>query len=173
MAILFNCLMIFFVRIVDVSLATLLTVLIVRGKRVLGSIIGFIDIVIWFLMVRQALTAADTSLWIVIAYAGGYGVGTYVGSWLEEKLAIGSYSIQVISRGERYDLVDFLRGKGYAVSTIPCQGQKGNNLMLIIEVNRKKMKEIRKLIDETAPDSLIIVSDVKQVINGYFNDSGR
>jgi uncharacterized protein YebE (UPF0316 family) len=170
MALFLNCLLIFSVRIVDVALATLLTVLIVRGKRVLGSLIGFVDIIIWFLIVRVALSTENASIWIAIAYAGGYATGTYIGSWLDEKLAIGNYSVQVISRGERYDLVEALRDKGFAVSTIPCQGKRGKNLLLIIETNRKKVKYVRNIINEVAPDSFIVISDVRQIINGYINN---
>lgn len=168
MELLINCLIIFTVRIVDVTLGTLSTVLVIRGKKGLGSIIGFIDVTIWFLVVRQALSIENASMWIAIAYAGGYAAGTYAGSWLEEKLAIGNSSLTVITRGVRNDLVSLIRTKGFAVSAVKCQGKDNENLMLLIEVDRKRVKNVMKIIKEFAPDSFVAISDTKQIINGYF-----
>ena len=49
------CTKIFIARIVDVSLATFVTVLTVKGKRLVATIFGFIDVIIWFLVVKEAL----------------------------------------------------------------------------------------------------------------------
>ena len=168
MELLINCLIIFIVRIVDVTLGTLSTVLVIRGKKGLGSIIGFIDVVIWFLLVRQALSIENASLWIAIAYAGGYAAGTYTGSWIEEKLAIGNSSFTVITKGLRYDVVELLRQRGFGVSSVLSKGIDSENLMLLIEVDRKKIKAVRNIINEIAPDSFIAISDTRQIINGYF-----
>ncbi|MDD2203229.1 MAG: DUF5698 domain-containing protein [Bacilli bacterium] len=168
MEILINGLLIFGVRIIDVSLATLCTVLIVRGKRGIGAIIGFIDVFIWFLVVRHALTIENASIWIAIAYAGGYAVGSFVGSWVEEKLAIGNSSVTVITKGIRNDLVEIIRSSGFAVSVVECQGKEGKNLMLIIQLDRKRVDELNKLVKQVAPDSFITISDTRKIINGYF-----
>jgi uncharacterized protein YebE (UPF0316 family) len=168
MDLLLNCLMIFFVRIVDVSLGTLGTVLIIRNKRFLGSVIGFVNVAIWFLVVRQALSIENASLWITVAYAGGFATGTYVGSWVESKLAFGSSSVTVITRGVRDDVVDVVRKTGYAVSVVKCHGKEGENLMLIIEVGRKKVNDVIKVVNTIVPDSFISVSDTTKIINGYF-----
>jgi uncharacterized protein YebE (UPF0316 family) len=168
MDLLINCLLIFGVRIVDVSLATMCTVLVVRGKKGLGSIIGFIDVIIWFLVVSRALSVENASIWIAIAYAGGYAVGTFVGSWIEEKLAIGNSSLTVITKGIRNDLVDFIRSKGFAVSVVECQGKESENLMLLIQVDRKRVEEVNNIIKEVAPDSFITITDTRKIINGYF-----
>ena len=168
MTLLLNCLLIFGVRIVDVSLGTLCTVFVVRGKKGLGSIIGFIDVIIWFLVVRQALSIENASIWIAVAYAGGYAIGTYAGSWLEEKLAIGSSSLTVITRGIRNDLVSLIRSKGFAVSVVKCQGKEDENLMLLIQVDRKRVEEVSNIVKELAPDSFITISDTRKIINGYF-----
>lgn len=171
MELLINCLLIFGVRVFDVTLGTLGTVLVIRGKRGLGSIVGFIDVVIWFLVVRQALsletaTILETIL-VAISYAGGYGIGTFVGSWVEEKLAIGSSSFNAITKGLRYDIVDVLREKGFGVSTLVVKGKDGDNLMILIEVNRKKIKDVNNIIQQMAPDAFISISDTRKIINGY------
>lgn len=163
-----TCLIIIVVRIIDVSLGTVRMVLSVRGKKALGSIIGFVEVLIWFLIVREALTAEGSSLWIAISYATGFGLGTYIGVWLEEKLAIGNVSIQVIIKGLKSDLVKIIRDAGFAVSTIITEGKDQKNLMLIIEVNRKEIKQALAVVYKTFPDAFVTVSDTKLVTGGYF-----
>lgn len=174
MDLLINMLLIMSVRVIDVSMGTIRTVLIVRGKRKIGALIGFVEVLVWFLIVRRALTIDEPSLWIAVAYAGGFSIGTYIGALLEEKLAIGNASIQVITKGIRNDLVEILRKKGFAVSTVVTQGKDSKNLLLIIEVNRKRINEARSVIKKIDPDSFVTISDVKQIIGGYFhNDMSR
>lgn len=168
MTLLINCLIIFVGRIADVSLATILTVFVVRGKKAMASIIGFVDIVIWFLIAKNALSAENSSIWILLSYASGFAAGTYIGTWLEEKIAIGNSSLQIITRGERYDMEKALRDAGFAVSTVLCSGREGKNLLLIVEINRKKIKKVRDIVSAVAPDSFVTISDVRTNINGHF-----
>ena len=86
MNILRMCIIIFFARVIDVSLATFVTVLTVKGKRALATIIGFIDVLIWFLVVKEALNTDIKSIWIAFSYAGGYALGTFIGTTLSNKL---------------------------------------------------------------------------------------
>lgn len=166
MSLFLNCLLIFFVRIIDVSLGTVRTMILIRGHKLVGSIIGFIEITVWFLVVRSALTEA-TNYWIVFAYSAGFATGNFVGTFIEEQLAIGNASIQVITRGIREDLVKKIRDAGFAVSTVKTEGKESTNLLLIIEINRKKIEQVKSIIREVAPDSFVTVSDIRQVYNGY------
>ena len=54
MELLFLCIKVFLGRMVDVSLSTLQTMYLFKGKRNLATIVGFIDVLIWFLVVREA-----------------------------------------------------------------------------------------------------------------------
>lgn len=168
-----NLCLIILVRIIDVSLGTIRTVLVIREKKTIGAFIGFVEVLVWFLIVRRALTTDEGSFWIAIAYAGGFAIGTYTGAWLEEKMAIGNASIQIITKGIRYDLVKILRNNGFAVSTMSVQGKDTDNLMLIIEVNRKRIKIAKEIIKKHAPDSFVIISDIKQTLGGYFDNDVR
>ena len=51
MGLLYLCIKIFCGRLIDVTLSTLQTMLLVKGKRNLATIIGFIDVFIWFIVV--------------------------------------------------------------------------------------------------------------------------
>ena len=55
MTLLYLCIKIFCGRLIDVTLSTLQTMFLVKGKKGLATIFGFIDVFIWFLVVREAL----------------------------------------------------------------------------------------------------------------------
>lgn len=50
---------IFCARILDVSIGTLRTILIIRGYRVEGSILGFLEILIWLAAAAQVITKLE------------------------------------------------------------------------------------------------------------------
>ena len=80
------CLTVFFGRIIDVTLGTIRTLLTVKGKRLVAAGISFIEVTIWFLVVKEALNTGANSLWIVFSYAGGYAIGTYLGGFISNKI---------------------------------------------------------------------------------------
>lgn len=168
MDIFITCVFIFFARILDVSLGTLKTLFVIRGNRKLSFILGFFEITVWYIVVNKALGSGKMDIFVATAYSLGYASGAVVGSIIEEKLAIGQLSLQVIIEREHNNLVDVLREKGYAVSTVQCAGINSLKTMLIIEIHRKDLKNVRKIIQSIEPNAFITISDTKMVINGYF-----
>ena len=138
------CITIFIARIVDVSLATFVTLLTVKGKKLAATILGFIDAIIWFLVVREALTTDLKSLWIAFSYAGGYALGTYIGGTLSNILIKGKRSVQVVLNDTTDKEINKIRDKGFAVSQIECTGKDNvKKLMLFIEVDKKHLNDLK------------------------------
>lgn len=169
-AVLFLCVKIFLVRIMDVSLGTFRTIVTVKGKKLLASLIGFFEVFIWFVIVKEALNTDYTSLWIGISYALGFATGTYIGTFLSEKLIPGKLTIQVITSFQDKKMVDSLRRLEYAVSTIPVKGKdfKSRRYLLLIEINKNNLNHLKKVIYEFDSKAFIIVNESKYVYNGFF-----
>ena len=104
MELLLLCLKIFFCRILDVSLSTIRLVVIVKGKNIFAGLIGICEALIWFLIVREALTfQADSALayWsIALSYAVGFASGTLVGCKLSEIFVGGNVNVQIVTSGK-------------------------------------------------------------------------
>lgn len=163
------CVKIFFARIIDVSLATFVTVLTVKGKKVVATIIGFIDVIIWFLVVKEALNTELKSMWIALSYAGGYAAGTYIGTTLSQKLIKGKISVQVVLDYATKSEIENIREAGYAVSEIQCTGKDdAKKIMLFIEVDKKHLNDLKERIGKIDKNAFIIVNETKYVENGFF-----
>lgn len=169
MEILLLCIKIFFVRVFDVALGTVRMLFTVKGKRFVASTIGFIEMLIWFLIVKEALNTDLTSIWIAVSYAGGYALGTLLGSYLSERLISGMVTVQAILSSTNDEVVTMIRKAGYAVSVLDVKGQDDKpKYLLLIEVNKKRQNAIRKLIKELDARAFVIINDSKTVYNGYF-----
>lgn len=162
------CLKIFFVRILDVSLGTIRTMFVVRGKKLISSMIGFFEILVWFLVVKEALQTESNSIFIAISYSLGFATGNYIGALLSDKLITGNVSVQVFTNNNNLEKI--LREHGYGVSSVVYTGYEegAHKHMLFINVDKKKEKALRELIKKNDKEAFIIVNETKYVENGYF-----
>mgnify|MGYP004480764197 FL=1 len=160
------CFKIFFARILDVSLGTVRTIFTVKGKNLIASMIGFVEICIWFTIVREALNTDETSLWIMFSYAAGYATGTYIGGILSNKIIKTNFSVQVITGN--IALAELLRGEGYAVSLIDIKGkEEKDKYMLFIEIRHKNLDHLKEFIRKNDDKAFIVVNETKYVQNGF------
>ena len=163
------CAKIFLARVFNVSLSTFVTILNVKGEKIKATIIGFIDMIIWFLAVKEALNTDVESIWIALSYAGGYAAGTFIGGTLSSLLIKGKISVQVILDYLPLEETEKIRNAGYAVSQIECTGKEGSKKsMLFIEVDKKKLNELKELIKKIDKNAFIVVNETKYVENGFF-----
>ena len=161
------CIFIFFARILDVSLGTMRTIMTVRGKNILATCLGFLEVTVWFLMARNALNSDSNSFFIVLAYAGGYASGTFIGGHLA-RLVKSKLCIQVIIGEENLSLIDDLRESGYAVTVINAEGYKDKKYMLLLEIDSNHFKTVEKIVKRHDKNVFMMVNETKYVRNGFF-----
>ena len=97
MSIFYLCIKIFLTRIIDVTLGTFRTILTVKDKVLVSSVIGFFEVLIWFLIAKEALET-NSSILIGVFYALGFASGTYIGGIISRKLIKGNLQVQIITK---------------------------------------------------------------------------
>ncbi len=163
------CAKIFFARILDVSLGTVRTILLVKSKRLEASIVAFVEVIIWFLIVKEAIALASDSPWIIVAYAGGFTAGTYIGSILSDKYIEGSFTVQVICpRNE--NLIELIRNSGFGITVVDVKGRdrKDKKVMMFIEIDKHDYPVLERIIKTIEENAFIVVNETRLVQNGYF-----
>ena len=152
-------LLIFCLRICDVSLDTMRIIFMTRGLKRIAPVIGFFEILIWIVAITRIMQNLDN--WVTyVAYAAGFATGNYVGMLLDEKLAIGHEMIRVITKIERPDLADTLRRTGFGVTVVKAGGMQGTVEILYIIVNRKNLKTAIEVIDKMAPNAFFTIENI-------------
>ena len=160
---------IFFGKILEVTIATLRRVLISRGERVKGAIIAFFDILIWLVITGTVLTGFQDDPLRILIFVVAFATGTYLGSWLEEKLAFGLSSIEIIvpeSKSSK-QLADVLRDVGFGVTVIKGTGRSGDNDLLLLFLKRKHIRKAKSIINQNCEEAVIIVTDSRKIEGGY------
>lgn len=161
-------LMIFLLRIVDVSMGTLRIIFVSKGYKKLAPLIGFFEILIWIFAVSRIMENLNN--WICyVAYAGGFATGNLVGMILEERLAIGHELIRVITKKEAIELINALKDKGFGITSIKANGINGEVAVLYIIINRKKIDEVLETIKKYNPQALYTVEDIRSVHKEIFH----
>ncbi len=157
---------IFFMRIGDVSLATVRMLLIMRNARVWAPVIGFFEVLIWLMAAGVAIQHLD-SPWHVLGYAAGYGAGNLVGLMLEERLALGFASIQVFTKDQGPELAEALRTFGHGVTQLNGRGREGPVDVILSVVKRRELKAVRTLVDDLAPAAFVAVEEPTAIQRGW------
>src|SRR6056297_1513927 len=107
--------LIFLARVMDVSMGTIRTLMVVRGKRIYAALIGFFEVTIYIIALQKVVTSLDRPL-NLIAYSLGLAAGNYFGSLLEEKMALGQISAQLIPGKNQQQMIKNLREAGFGVT---------------------------------------------------------
>ena len=164
------CIKIFFVRIIDVSIGTVRSIFTIKGKNFMASLIGFFEILVWFLVAKEALDTDNNSIFIAISYSLGFATGTYLGGYLSNMLIKVKLGVQVILSNNDKRVVKIIRDKGYAVSVMDVKGRNflDSRYMLFIEIESNKYNELTSLIKRLDEKAFIVVNETKYVHNGYF-----
>jgi uncharacterized protein YebE (UPF0316 family) len=163
---------IFFAKIIEVSLATLRQILINKGYRRVGTILSFFEILLWTFVASRVIIGITEAPVKGIVYSIGFSLGVYIGSRIENFIAMGKVLIQTIVSRENSDAVTgLLRGKGYAVTTMDARGRDSDKTVLMIFANRKGKEEIIREIHRLDGTAMIITNDVSTLHGGTISVS--
>ncbi len=162
---------IFFGKILEVTVSTLRMVLINRGERIKGSIFAFFDVLLWLIITGTVLTGYQEDPIRIVVFALAFAVGNYLGSYFDEKLAFGLSSIEVIldDPNRAQEIATSLRDEDFAVTVLTGIGRDGTRGVLLLHVKRKNIKKVNSLIKNLQPSACIVVKDAKAVTGGYFS----
>ena len=164
-------LMIFVARTSDVTLGTLRNVFISKGFRNIVPVIGFFEVLIWLVSIRQVMQHLDNPL-CYIGFAGGFAMGTYVGLRIESRLALGLQVLRIITATNWQPLVDSLQRLNLGVTIIDGHGAKGPVKIIFTIVKRKDIGTVRELIRVVNPQAFYSIEDIRVANQGVFPQKG-
>jgi uncharacterized protein YebE (UPF0316 family) len=163
-------LLIFLARMCDVTLGTLRNVFISKGLRKVVPVLGFFEVTIWLISIRQIMQHLDNPI-CYIAFAGGFAMGTYVGLFVERRLAIGIQVLRVIVNQNAQPLIDLLQQANFGVTIIDGHGAKGPVKIILTIIKRKDIDFVRQLIGQTNPQAFYSIEDIRVANQGVFPNS--
>jgi uncharacterized protein YebE (UPF0316 family) len=159
--------LIFLVRVLSISMDTVRFMLTMRGKQGIAWVLGFIESVL-FVVIMGAVLKDLSNVLYVVGYAAGFATGNVVGIAIEKRLAIGFSHIQIITKEHGFAVAEALRKMDYAVTEIPARGRNGSVTLCDLSVRRKDVPVIEKCTLAVDPAAFITIEEITPLRSGYW-----
>jgi len=158
---------IFFGRVVDVSLGTLRIIFVSKGEKYKAPLIGFVEVFIWVVVISQILSRANDMV-AYVSYAAGYATGNYVGILLENRIAYGIVLCRIYTQKNGKDLVASLNKMNIGATLTHGTGSANEVDIIETVVDRKEMKKLERTLNNFDSNIFYVVEDVRTKQNGIF-----
>ena len=166
-------LFIFFARVSDVTLLTIRTLMVVQGRKLQASIIGFFEVLVYIVALGKVVSSLDDPMNILF-YALGFAAWNYVGITIENKIALGNLGAQIILKTDKNnELIEILRENKFGITVLNGYGMDGPREVLNVALNRKDLLKLKKLVYDYDPSAFITVSNISPISGGYFSTTKR
>jgi uncharacterized protein YebE (UPF0316 family) len=158
---------IFALRVTDMSLDTLRVLFVIRGQRAAAWFSGFFQSAIWVVAITSVLGNLD-SVWNLVAYASGFATGSVVGMAIEERMAVGYGHLRIMSPRRGSAIAEAVRQAGYAATEIAGRGRDGMVSVITCSVRRRHIGRVQRTVAETDPEAFVTVQEVRPLHRGFW-----
>lgn len=157
---------IFSLRVLNSAVGTMRLVVMARGQRVLGSVLGFFEALI-FVYVTATIVTDLSNLINLMAYCGGFAVGIYVGITLEARFVTSYVRVSIITQYGGHEIALKLRENGYGVTEMLGQGGSGDVVLLNSVVQRNDSTHVVRLAYSINPRAFVTMDEARSVQHGW------
>lgn len=163
------CLLVCAAKIIEITIQSLKTCMMVKGQRLKAAGLGFVECAIWGLVISTLIGSLGDNLLLLVFYCIGYATGLFLGSTLESKIALGTSNLELIANDDSTKkITDYLKTNDRGFTVLEGHGSKEKMNMIFIVLPRKEtpktLKEIRKVCDNKV---FVAVSEVSKYAGGY------
>jgi uncharacterized protein YebE (UPF0316 family) len=159
------CVVIFFLRVCDVTLGTVRTVSIVKGHIAMSVVLGFLEVTIWIIAIGQVITRLHESWFLALAWAAGFAAGNAVGIVVERRLPLGTSAVRILSAAHGKEIADALHDQGHMAAWFVGESAAGPVTLVQAMAPRRLTRSIIQAARRIDPD-LLYESEPVQESNG-------
>ena len=161
-----KALLIFVLRITDVSMGTIRTTMIMRGQRKWAALIGFVEVSIWVVAISQVITNLDSFL-SVIGYSGGFATGTMVGIALTERFDRRAVQASFICHESGDQIAGAVREAGFALTRYDAIGRDGRVEVMDVVCSSGQLARLIDLVLSIDPRAFLYTQELSSLRGGY------
>ena len=164
-------LVVFVARILDMSFKTFRTIFLIEGKKYYAALFGFLEALIWILVIRDAITSDEGVLYVALAYGLGYALGHIVGISLLNFFFKQTNQVIIITSHANSELIKALDEALFGITKIEATGlDNSKKYYLFLEIIPTRLKALKQIVNSLDPQAFMIINKSKEAINGYFYD---
>ena len=163
------CLLVCAAKIVEITIQSLKTCMMVKGQRLKAAGLGLIECTIWGLVISTIIGTLGDNLLLLMFYGVGYAMGLFLGSTIEGKIALGTSNLELIASDESTEKIcEYLKKNNRGYTVLEGRGSKEKMNMIFIVLPRREaartLREIRAVCDNKV---FVSVSEVSKYAGGY------
>lgn len=155
-------LVVFGLRVVDVTLGTIRTIAVVNGRIGLSVALGFLELSIWLTAAAPVMLHVREQPFLILAFAGGFASGNAVGILVERRMALGDRVVRIISLTAGQAIAEAVRALGVPVTTFDGQGRDGPRTLLYVSCPRKQLRAVLDAAHALDPNLFYVVESVAE-----------
>ncbi|MBR4941540.1 MAG: DUF2179 domain-containing protein [Clostridia bacterium] len=163
------CLIVCAAKIVEITIQSLKTCMMVKGQRLKAAGLGLLECAIWGLVISTIIGTLGDNLFLLAFYCVGYAVGLYLGSTIEGKIALGTSNLQLIANDENTEIItEYLKNNNRGYTVFEGRGSTDKMNMIFIVLPRREAGKILKEIHKKCNNKVFVVaSEVSKYAGGY------
>ncbi len=163
------CILVCFAKIVEISIQSLKTCMMVKGQRLKAAGLGFIECTIWGLVISTLIGTLGDNIFLLLFYCLGYATGLFLGSTIENKIALGTSNLELIANDQSTaKITAYLKEHNKGFTVFEGHGSTDKMNMIFIVLPRKEtpkvLKDIRRVCDNHV---FVVASEVSKYAGGY------
>lgn len=159
-------LVIFFARIVDVSLGTVRVNMIVRRKKTIAALVGFVEVTIFITIIVRVIQDIN-NIYGIISYGAGFAVGTVVGILISEKLTRDLVSTNIISKKFNNEIKELLSKENFGFTCYRGTGRQGKVEIINVVCSHATLPGLNRLIHSIDPGAFVVSYMLDKIRGGF------
>ena len=163
------CLIVCVAKIVEITIQSLKTCMMVKGQRLKAAGLGFVECTIWGLVISTIISTLGDNLLLLLFYCTGYATGLFLGSTIENKIALGTSNLELIASDDSTKKITaYLKENERGYTVFEGHGSKDKMNMIFIVLPRREtptvLRDIRRCCDNKV---FVVASEVSKYAGGY------
>ena len=159
-------LIVFVARIVDVSLGTIRVNMIIRKKKIIAALVGFVEVTIFISVIVRIIKNVD-NIYGILAYGAGFAVGTIVGIIITEKFTRDLVSTNIISKKSNNGIKDLLLKEGFAYTCYKGTGRQGEVEIINVVCSHTSLPKLNKLVHDKDSRAFVVSHMLDKTQGGF------
>ena len=151
----------------DVTLGTIRINFIVRRRKIVASIIGFVEVTIFVAVIARVIQDIENNIYGIFAYGAGFAIGTLIGITISDKLSQDLISTNIISKSKSDEIVNFLRREGFGATCYNGVGKDGNVQIINVICRYSHLSGLNEQIYKIDPDIFVTSHTLGSKRGGY------
>ena len=163
------CLIVCAAKIVEITIQSLKTCMMVKGQRLKAAGLGFLECTIWGLVISTIIGTLGDNLFLLLFYCVGYATGLFLGSTIENKIALGTSNLELIAGEESTVLItEYLRQNERGYTVFEGHGSvDAMNMIFIVLPRRETPKVLKEIRGICGGKVFVVASEVSKYAGGY------